>query len=68
MWFRVCVDGAISFGASAAFDHQICSRQAMAAHFALNTTPVPSLYHAVDAARRVGSMAGSKHRLRAVPP
>ena len=23
VWFRVCVDGAISFGASAAFDHQI---------------------------------------------
>ena len=42
VWFRVCVDGAISFGASAAFDHQICSRQAMAAHFSLNTTPVPS--------------------------
>ena len=47
-WFRVVVDGAIAFGASAAFDHKICSRQAMAAHFALNTTPVPSLSAAVQ--------------------
>ena len=46
-WFRVVVDGAIAFGASAAFDHKICSRQAMAAHFSLNTTPVPSLSAAV---------------------
>ena len=44
----MCVDGAISFGASAAFDHQICSRQQMAAHFALNTTPVPSLSAAMQ--------------------
>ena len=44
-WYRVVVDGAIAFGASAAFDHKICRRQQMAAHFALNTTPVPSLYH-----------------------
>ena len=61
-WFRVCVDGAISFGASAAFDHKICSRQAMAAHFALNTTPVPSLYH--DAAG-LGSHADAIGRLHA---
>ena len=61
-WFRVCVDGAISFGASAAFDHKICSRQRMAAHFALNTTPVPSLYH--DAAG-LGSHADAIGRLHA---
>ena len=61
-WFRTCVDGAISFGASAAFDHKICSRQAMAAHFALNTTPVPSLYH--DAAG-LGSHADAIGRLHA---
>ena len=61
-WFRVCVDGAIRFGASAAFDHKICSRQAMAAHFALNTSPVPSLYH--DAAG-LGSHADAIGRLHA---
>ena len=61
-WFRVCVDGAISFGASAAFDHKICSRQAMAAHFSLNTSPVPSLYH--DAAG-LGSHADAIGRLHA---
>ena len=61
-WFRVVVDGAISFGASAAFDHKICSRQQMAAHFALNTSPVPSLYH--DAAG-LGSHADAIGRLHA---
>ena len=61
-WYRVVVDGAIAFGASAAFDHKICSRQRMAAHFALNTTPVPSLYH--DAAG-LGSHADAIGRLHA---
>ena len=61
-WYRVVVDGAIAFGASAAFDHKICSRQAMAAHFALNTSPVPSLYH--DAAG-LGSHADAIGRLHA---
>ena len=65
-WFRVVVDGAISFGASAAFDHKICSRQRMAAHFALNTTPVPSLSAAVQKPNAVDATMYTARRLDGV--
>ena len=51
-WFRVCVDGAIRFGATAVFEEKVRSRTEMAAHFALNTSPVPFLFH--DAAGLAG--------------
>ena len=63
---RVCVDGAIAFGASAAFDDKIRSRQEMAAHFSLNTTPVPSLSAAVQKPNAVDATMYTARRLDGV--